>query len=81
MNYSFEHLPFEGEYADENGWDMWFRNCKMKKDFGDLKKDDTFDSIYVSYDCSIMSFYKETEDEEEYKKIANYKFETVFKFE
>lgn len=77
MNYAYQHLPFEGEYADENGWDIWFRNCKMKRDFGDLKKDDTFDSVYVSYDCSTMTFFNEVKGKLE--EIVSYDFETVLK--
>lgn len=77
MNYAFNCLPFIGEYADENSWDIWFKDCKMTKDFGDLKTNDTFDSVFVSFESSIITFFNEINDELE--EIVSYKFDIIFK--
>jgi hypothetical protein len=77
MNNEFECLPFIGEYTDENGWDIWFKDCKMTKDFGDLKTNDTFDSVYVSFDCSEIRFFNTIDGKS--TKIASYDFDIVLK--
>lgn len=65
MNKSFNCLPFEGKWSDENAWDIGFENCTMTEDFGNLKKGDKFDSVDVSFDCGVITFIKHKDGKEE----------------
>lgn len=56
-------IQYTGWDQGDNYGDIIFYNSIFLEDFGQIKKDDCFKSIFLSVNKGIIEFYTNTEDE------------------